>query len=143
MGKLTLVQNRGGLSMSELDTLVTQELVEYRKKVLDAWQVRHPTIYAAVNAMLSGKTNRLGMQVTENNQVAGEYTFNLQGIHISSVDSGKLISEIHHPFLGVIKPYVIIDKGQIEHLVKDEELLSNVVAALPKYLPGLTIKFMQ
>jgi hypothetical protein len=132
----------GGVTM-DLDKLIMEELVQFRKKVIEAVQERHPGIFAVVNKVLADKENILGMQVTENGKVMGEYTFILKGIHISSVESGQLVSEIHHPFLGIIKPYVAIEKGQIERLLADQEFITNMTVSIPRYLPGITIKFMQ
>lgn len=126
----------------DLDKLIKEDLIQFRKKVLEAAQERHPNIFAVVDKVLSDKENKIGMQVTENSKVVGDFTFILKGIHISSVESGKLISEIHHPFLGVIKPYVIIEKSQIEQLIADQGLLNNLTAAISKYLPSVTIKFL-
>jgi hypothetical protein len=89
----------GGVTM-DLDKLIMEELVQFRKKVIEAVQERHPGIFAVVNKVLADKENKLGMQVTENGKVVGEYTFILKGIHISNVESGQLVSEIHHPFWG-------------------------------------------
>lgn len=126
----------------DLDTLIKEELVPFREKVLDGVQARHPHIFTAVNTITSGKENRMGLQVLEDGKIVGEYTFNLKGIRIASVDCGTLASEIHHPMLGVIRPYGVVERSQLEQMIKDEGFFHDLSATVPKYLPGITIKFM-
>lgn len=127
----------------DLDKLIREDLVQFRERVIEAVQKDHPHIFAVIDKLISDKENKIGMQVLENNQVAGEYTFNLKGIHVTSVDSGKMISELHHPMLGIVKPYVIIERSQIEKIINDQEFFRNLLSAVPKYLPEMTIKFMR
>lgn len=126
----------------DLDKLIKEELVPFREKVLDGVQARHPHILTAINTIVSGKENKMGLQVLEDGKVVGEYTFNLKGIRIASVDCGTLLSEIHHPMLGVIRPYGVIERSQLEQMIKDEGFFNDLLATVPKYLPGITIKFM-
>lgn len=49
----------------DLDKLIKEDLVEFRKKVIEAAQSRHPGIFAIINKVLSDKVNKLGMEVTE------------------------------------------------------------------------------
>lgn len=127
----------------ELDKLVTEDLVQFREKILDSLQVKHPHIMSFINAILSGKQNKVGMQVADDGLVIGEYTFILSGVRIGSVEKGTLVSEVHHPFLGVIKPYAIVERTYLEKMIKDEGFINNLIGTFPRYLPGITIKFME
>ncbi|HMM22229.1 MAG TPA: hypothetical protein PKA10_16030 [Selenomonadales bacterium] len=128
--------------MNDLDRLILDQFVPFRERVLAAVREKHPYLLSMINAFLANKENRVGMQVTENGQVVGEYTFHLAGIQVVKTESGKLESEVHHPFLGVVKPYVLVERAALERMIADEAAFSaDVFAALPKYLPELTIKF--
>jgi len=129
--------------MNDLDKLIIEQFVPFRERVLTAVREKHPYLLSMINAFLANKENRVGLQVTENGQVTGQYTFFLTGIHVVKTESGKLESEVHHPFMGVIRPYVLIERGSIERMISDEASFSaDVFATLPKYLPELTIKFL-
>lgn len=128
--------------MMDLDKLIKEEFVQFREKVINGVQARHPHIFTAINTMLSSKENKVGLQVLEDGKVAGEYTFNLKGVRIASVDSGKLLSAVNHPMLGVIKPYVVVERSHLERMMKDQGFFYDLSETIPKYLPGLTIKFM-
>ena len=59
------------------------------------------------------------------------------------MESGKLDSEIHHPFLGIIKPYVSMERHVLEKIIADENnLINDYVPTINKYLPETTIKFL-
>lgn len=126
----------------DLDKFIKEELVQFREKVIDGIQTRHPHIFTTINTIVSGKENKMGLQVLEDGKVVGEYTFNLKGIRIDSVESGRLFSEIHHPMLGIIRPYAVAERKQLEQMTRDEGFFNDISATVPKYLPGLTIKFM-
>ena len=129
--------------MNDLDKLIIEQFVPFRERVLTAVREKHPYLLSMINAFLANKENRVGLQVTENGQVTGQYTFFLTGIHVVKTESGKLESEVHHPFMGVIRPYVLIERSIIERMISDEASFSaDVFATLPKYLPELTIKFL-
>ncbi|MEN6411340.1 MAG: hypothetical protein ABFC84_01095 [Veillonellales bacterium] len=127
----------------DLDKFIKEEFVPFRERVVEGVQARHPHMFTAINTMLSGKENKMGLQVVEAEKVAGEYTFHLNGIYITSVDSGQLLSEIHHPMLGVIRPYAIVERKQLERMIQDKGFFDDLAATIPQYLPGVTIKFMQ
>ncbi|OPX90102.1 MAG: hypothetical protein A4E53_01317 [Pelotomaculum sp. PtaB.Bin104] len=129
--------------MNELDSLIKEKLVPIRKKAVDTLTERNPNIFSVVNHYLSKNNNRVGLRVTENGKTVGEYTFHLDGLQITNVESGVLSSEIHHPF-GVIKPYGIIEKSVLEKMLEDEQdLIDQPFSAIRKYMPDITIKFMR
>lgn len=126
----------------DLDKFIKEDFVKFREKVIDGVQARHPHIFSAINAVLSSKENKIGMQILDNGKVCGEYTINLKGLRIESVAGGELRSEIHHPMLGVIKPYLVVERTHLEKIINDQGFFSDLSATAPKYLPGLTIKFL-
>ena len=129
--------------MSDLDELIREKIVPFRKRILEALAGKHPHIFKVLNAYFSGKSNNIGMQVTENGKVIGEYTFYLDGLDIARVESKKLSSEIHHPF-GVIKPYGIVEKSYLEKMLEDEQgFITEPFSTAAKYMPGITVKFMR
>lgn len=76
--------------------------------------------------------------------MAGEYTFTLKGTSITQTDPGKLEAELHHPFFGIIKPYVVIERGSLEKLIADEAAFTaDPFPAVAKHLPDLAVKFMR
>jgi hypothetical protein len=128
--------------MAELDNLV-ESFVAFRERVVDAVREKHPHILAVLETVLTGKQNKVGMQITEAGQVAGEYTLQLNGIRITGTEQGILDSEVHHPFMGIIRPYVVVERAGLEKIIADEASFSaDLFATLPKYLPELTIKFL-
>lgn len=82
-------------------------------------------------------------QVTEDGNVVGKYTLIMDGIHVVEAKSGVLDSALHHPLLGVVKPYVTIERSAIEALVKDERFKTEMFSAIARYLPDVTIKFLR
>ncbi|WP_347491311.1 hypothetical protein [Desulfoscipio sp. XC116] len=129
--------------MSELDTLIKEKLVPMRKRILDSLIQKHPHIFGMLNNCFLDKRNKVGMQVTENGTVIGEYTFILNGLDIGDVQIGMAASEIHHP-MGVIKPYAIVEKRALEEMLNDEQkFTAEPFAALQKYMPDITIKFLR
>ena len=129
--------------MSELDKLVTEDFVSFREHIIDDLQAKHPQMFSIINFILSKRQNKIGMQVLENEKIAGEYTFQLEGIRIIKAVPGKLESEVHHPLLGVIKPFVIVEKTTLQNMLSDEQsFAADLFAVISKYLPYMTIKFM-
>ena len=129
--------------MNELDVLVTEKLVNMREKILESFAQKHPNIKSMMNCVMSGKKNKVGMVVTENGQTAGEYTFHTEGVHVTSVDCGVLSSEINHPFMGVIRPYAIVERSTLEKMVEDEKgFEDNLLATAMGYMPEVTLKFL-
>lgn len=130
-------------TMSNVDALIKDKLLPFRERVVDAFAAKHPHLNTIIGAFLNNKDNKFGMQVTENGQVVGQYTFHFGGIQIDTTDYGKLDSAIHHPFMGVIKPYTVIERSALEKMLADEESMKNEpFTAATKYLPDVTIKFL-
>ena len=128
---------------AEVDALVKEKLMPMRDRVLDEFEKKHPHIFSVVNPMLANKKNKFGMQVVENNQVVGEYILHLSGLRVTDIETGKLDSEINHPFMGIIKPYASIERKTIENIISAEEDLKNdLFPTIVRYLPGVTIKFL-
>jgi hypothetical protein len=130
------------MDIDKVNRLVTKDFVSFREQVIASLINKHPKALGLVNSILAERRNRVGMHVTENGMVAGEYTFHLEGLKICSVDTGVLASEIHHPLLGIIKPYVIIEVSTLERIVNDEKFIKDFFATLPKYLSKITIRFL-
>ena len=129
--------------MTEIDALVKDKLLPMRQRLLSALEEEHPRFFAAVNALLADEKNKFGMEVTENGRVVGQYVLHMDGVRVSDMETGKLDSEIHHPFLGVIKPYASVTRQTIEEIIADEQSLrQNMFPMAAKYLPGVTIKFL-
>jgi hypothetical protein len=130
-----------GFSMS-LDTLIQEDLVIFRRKVIGCFKEQHPHIFSLLENLFSGRKNMVGIQVTEEGSIAGKYTLVMDGINVVEVKSGTLDSALHHPLLGVIKPYVTIERSAIETMIKDEKFKTEVFSSIAKYLPDFTIRFM-
>ena len=129
--------------MNEVDVLIKEKLVPMRKRVVDGLLQKHPHILGMVDKYLAGKSNKIGMRVTENGGTVGEYTFHLGGLQVSDVECGVLSSELHHP-LGIIKPYAIIEKSILEKVLNDEQdLINEPFSVARKYMPDITIKFQR
>jgi len=129
--------------MNEVDALINEKLVPFRKRVVDDLLKKHPHILGMIDKFLAGKNNKVGMRVTENGSTVGEYTFHLNGLQISDVECGVLSSELHLP-IGIIKPYPIIEKSVLEKILNDEQTLINEpFTAIRKYIPDITIKFLR
>jgi hypothetical protein len=130
------------MDIDKVNRLVTEDFVNFRAKVLASVMNKHPQVYTLVNSILAGRRNMVGMHVTENGMVAGEYTFHLEGLTIGNVETGVLASEIHHPLLGIIRPYVSIEASVLERIIKDERFMNDFFGTLPNYLPEITIRFL-
>lgn len=130
--------------MNNLDSLVKDELVPMREKMMSSFSQKHPQIFSMINAMMAGRDSKAGMQVTENGQVIGKYTFQLNGVNIVNVESGTLESLVQHPFVGTLKPYATIERSALEEMLKDEQnFIEDPFPTIVKHLPKITINFMQ
>ncbi|SMC80337.1 hypothetical protein [Sporomusa malonica] len=129
--------------MTDTDQLIKEKVLPFREKMIGIIKEKHPYMYSVANSVLAGRKNKAGLQVTQEGQVIGEYTFHLDGIHIQSVECGKLDSGIHHPFLGLVKPYGVLERSTIEQMLEDEGFTSELFGTIVKYLPGVTIKFLR
>lgn len=128
---------------SEVDVLVKEKLIPLKQQLLAAMEEKHPHLFAAINALLANQQNKIGVEVTENGRVVGRYAVHMEGLRVTDVETGKLDSEVHHPFLGVIKPCVSVERRTIEQVIADEQHLRHEPFPFAaKYLPGLTIKFL-
>ena len=125
-----------------LDTLIKNDLVNFRQEIIKSLKEQHSNIFLVLERIFSGHKNMVGMQVMENGKLAEKYTFVMDGINVVEVKSGVLASEIHRPFLGVVKPYITVERNTIETLVKDESFKSDIFSSMSRYLPALTIQFM-
>lgn len=126
-----------------LDTLIETDLVNFRKEVLRNFKEQHPHIFAILEHVLTGHKNMVGMEILENGNSAGQFTFLLDGIDVAEVKCGTLNSSLHHPLLGIIKPYVTIERSAIEAMIKDEQFKDDIFHTFSKYLPDITFKFLQ
>ncbi len=132
------------VTLTEVDALVKEKLMPMRNRVLDALQKKHSHLFAVINPIVAGRKNKFGLQVTENGRVVGEYVLHLGGLRVDDVEIGKLDSEVHHPFMGVIKPYASIERQTLEKVVSDESNFENeLFATITRYLPDITIKFLR
>lgn len=125
----------------DVEHLVKEEFVPFREKIIEALSAKHPQIFSVINAMMAGKQNRVGLQVTEDGEVAGEYTMLLDGVRITEVKD-TLSSEFHHPFLGVVRPYVVVEAASLQEMIHDDAFSQDAVAAIPKYLPDIALRFL-
>lgn len=131
-------------TMDRIDDLVINRMVPMREKIVNALREKHPQIFKVIEAVLAGQDNKIGLQVLEGGRVAGEYTFNLDGIRIKRTDPGRLDSGIHHPFLGLVKPYFIVESSTLEKFLGDEaSIMADPFAAAGKYFPDITVKFLK
>lgn len=110
---------------------------------MESFSQKYPQFMAMANAMMAGRDGRAGLQVTENGQIIGKYTFNLDGITITNVEIGNLDSGIHHPFIGTVKPYATIERNALEAMLNDEQsFIEEPFPTIIKYLPRITINFL-
>ncbi|SDF22063.1 hypothetical protein [Sporolituus thermophilus] len=128
--------------MSDVDKMILEHFVPFREKVVDAIQAKHPYFVSMIEHVLSGKRNRLGLRVTENGQVVGEYTFELNGIRIKHTEIGKIDPEVHHPVLGILKPCILIERAAVEKAINDPLFMDEPFKAISKLLPNITITFL-
>lgn len=131
-------------TLDKVDDLVVNRLVPFREKIVAALRDKHPHIFRIIEAFLTGHENKVGLQVLEGGRVAGEYTLVLDGIRIMRAEPGRLDSGIHHPFLGLVKPYGVVERSAIEKMLGDEAtFMADPFAAAAKYMPEITIKFLR
>lgn len=126
-----------------IDTLIQDDLVNFRRSLLEAFKVQHPHLFSILDRLVAGRENRVGIEVLEEGKVAGKYTLLMDGVHVIEAKSGILDSAFKHPLLGTIKPYVVVERTVIEQLVKDENFKKAIFSSLANYLPDLTIKFLR
>ena len=128
--------------MNTTDKFMQEEFLPFCRRVMDAFEQNHQTFHAAFNRILFGKL-LMGMRLTENGTVLGDYTLVLENGKFSRIDNGVLASEIHTPF-GVIKPYYTLEKSTVEKMIQDEpNFVAHPFATKFKYYPEITIKFLK
>ena len=125
-----------------VDTLIQEELVNFRRDLILCFKAQHPHIFSIIEHTFSGHKNMVGIQVTEEGNVVGKYTLIMDGINVVEAKSGALDSAIHHPLLGVVKPYVTVERSVIQTMIKDDKFKTEMFATVAKYLPDVTIKFL-
>lgn len=126
-----------------VDTLIQEDLLTFRRNLIECFKEQHPQIFAILEHTFSEHKNMVGMQVTEDGNVIGKYTLMMDGIDVVEAKSGILDSALHHPVLGIVKPYVTLERSVIEAMVKDEQFKTEMFTASAKYLPDITIKFLR
>ena len=126
-----------------VDTLIQEDLVNFRRNLIVCFKAQHPHVFSILEYTFSGHKNMVGMQVTEDGDIVGEYTLIMDGINVVEVKSGILDSALHHPLLGVVKPYVTVERSVIETMVKDDRFKTEMFITISKYLPDVTIKFLR
>ena len=130
--------------MSELNILITEKMVNFRKEALAIFKKEHSIAYPAIDKFLKSWPTKVGMQVTQNGAVVGTYTFILDGIQISEVITGSLEPQFNIPFWGNNKLYGIMERKDIEAMLEDHSLLTkDLFKNAMKYLPMVTIKFLK
>ena len=129
--------------MNDIDQLMQEELMPFYKRVSDAFKHNHNTLYSLLNTFLAGRKNHIGIRITDNEKVLGEYTMHLDGANVSHIENGVLSSEVHTPF-GIVKPYVILEKSIVETMIQDEpNFIKDLFATKMKYASETTIKFLK
>lgn len=126
-----------------VDILIQQDLVNFRRNLIQCFKMQHPHIFSILERVFAGRENMVGIQITENGTVVGKYTLLMDGINVVEARAGSLDSALHHPLLGVVKPYVIIERSVVEKLVKDERFKTEIFTSITHYLPDITIKFLR
>jgi hypothetical protein len=128
----------------DVDNFIKNEFVPFRERLVENLTKKHPQLFSVISALFTNQQgNKFGLQVTENGRIVGEYSLNFNGTRITDVESGKLDSEVHHPFLGAIKPYVSIERKALEKMISDENnIVNDYVPTAVKYLPDITVKFL-
>lgn len=125
-----------------IDTLIQDDLVNFRRELIGCFKTQHPHIFSILERVFAGHKNMVGIQVTEDGNVVGKYTLMMDGINVVEAKSGTLDSALHHPLLGVVKPYVTIERNVVEKLVKDDQFKNEIFTSIARYLPDVTIKFL-
>lgn len=128
--------------MSKTDILIQEEFLPFCQRVVEAFERNHHAMFLTFMTFISGE-NKIGMQITDNGTVVGDYTLVLSNIHFSRIENGVLSSHLSTPF-GVIKPYYIIEKRTIEDMIKDEKaFVEHPFKTKLRYLSDVTIKFLK
>lgn len=129
--------------MSELTILMTNKLVPLKEKGLKIFSDQHPVIYTALDTFLKGKISKVGFQVTDHGVVIATYTIVLHGVHIVQVDAGSLDPSVSFPLWGEFKPYVLMEKRDLEKALEDKDLfIGDILKNAMKYLPTVTLRFL-
>lgn len=126
--------------MSDLNLLVNQKLVPFKERNLILFSEKFPILYTALCKLLDGRTFKIGFQITENNIVVGTYTLTVNGVHIVHIEAGSLEPELSLPWIGIIKPYVIMEKKDFEESLEETDSFS--IEILKKYLPKIIFRFL-
>ena len=128
--------------MDNADKFMQEEFLPFCKRASDAFEQNHSALFAAFKSFLSGQT-LLGMRLTENATILGDYTIVLEDGKFTRIDNGVLTSAIHTPF-GVIKPYYILEVSTVKQMIEDEQsFIAHPFATKLKYLSEVTIKFLK
>lgn len=128
--------------MTDIDKLVTVDLIAMREKAMKTVQHSHPHIFSIANAILSGKKNRVGMEVTTGGKPVGQYTLYLDGIKLTHAEPGRLDPSLNHPVIGTIRLYCVVEREALERMLSDQGLIDAPFSTIGKYLPDFTIKFL-
>jgi hypothetical protein len=137
------LQALGGRNMEELDRLVRERFIPFRERLTSIISSKHPYIITMLEAVTMDHDNKVGLQITEGGQPAGEYTLHLSGINITRAEGGKLEAEVQHPILGLMRPCVVVERAGLERLIAAEDkLVSDFYDTLPSHLPDFSVKFL-
>lgn len=128
--------------MSTTDNFMQDEFLPFCQRVTEAFERNHQVLFSTFKSFLSGE-NRIGMRLTENGAILGDYTIVLKDVNFSCIENGVLLSQINTPF-GVIKPYYIIEKRTVKNMIEDEqEFITHPFTTKFRYLSEVTIKFLK
>lgn len=128
--------------MTDTDKFVQECFLPFYQRVFNASKQKHYTLFTVLSSFLAGKKNRIGIRLTENERTIGEYTLHLEGVNLDHIECGALTSEVNIP-LGVIRPYVILEKNAVERMIADEKnFISDPFETKMKYFRDTTIKFL-
>ena len=129
---------------NEVDRLVIEGLVPFRNRLTAVFRDKHPYLFGMASAALTGKESKFGVRVTEGERVAGEYTLHVSGVEITRAEPGKLESGVQLPYVGTIKPYMVIERAGLERILGDEAaIMADPIPAVMKHLPEMTLKFLR
>lgn len=129
-------------TLSETDRLI-DEFVAFRNQLTTTFRDKHPYLFAAATTVLAGKESKFGMRITEGGRPVGEYTLSLSGTTITGAVGGRLESGIQLPYIGVLKPFISIERDRLESILADRDaILADPFQAMLKHLPSMTIGFL-